>query len=352
MYGMSADNVVAIEAVLPDGTAVDITNSKNPDLFWAFRGGGGSTFGVVTSITVKAHPKTPTTIGWFNFTTSATVSNETFWNGVRKYFELMPAIADSKSQGYVYIFPIPGDQPGFLFQMYAMTSPNMTVSQWHKLMDPFFDELATIGIDVTPTTGYYDNYHDAWEVSFPRIVGGYSDVQTATGSRLIPRSNWANKNLLNTTFETIKDIGMTGHGLVVYTQNNPLLPGVSNAINPAYRPSLLFLITSALFTSNSTAAEMNAAYDDITNVVIPKLKAISPGSGTYMNEADSREPDFQQSFWGSKYDRLLKIKQHVDPHGVLYAPSAVGSEFWVVKNGNGLPDVQTGRLCKKGRASA
>ena len=82
---------------------------------------------------------------------------------------------------------------------------------------------------------------------------------------------------------------------------------MDKAINPAYHKSLLFLITATGFTPTSTMDEINAAFNDITQVVLPKLKAISQGSGMYMNEASSREPDFQQSFGGSHHPRLLKI---------------------------------------------
>lgn len=55
-YGMGADNLRQVEIVTPDG-AVKIANEcQNPDLFFAVRGGGGGTFGVVTNITYRALP--------------------------------------------------------------------------------------------------------------------------------------------------------------------------------------------------------------------------------------------------------------------------------------------------------
>ncbi|KAF9004392.1 hypothetical protein BDQ17DRAFT_1198223, partial [Cyathus striatus] len=52
---------------------------------------------------------------------------------------------------------------------------------------------------------------------------------------------------------------------------------------------------------------------------------VSPGAGSYLNEADVNEPNWQDLFWGTKYDRLCEIKQKVDPWGLFYAPIAVGS---------------------------
>jgi hypothetical protein len=62
-------------------------------------------------------------------------------------------------------------------------------------------------------------------------------------------------------------------------------------------------------------------------------------------ESDILEPNFQQSFYGSFYDRLLSIKKTVYPKDVFFAQMAVGSENWQVVAANGLPS-GNGRLCR------
>ena len=57
------------------------------------------------------------------------------------------------------------------------------------------------------------------------------------------------------------------------------------------------------------------------------LRALVPASGAYLNENDWAEPDWQASFFGSAYGRLLRIKRAVDPTGVFTCHQCVGSEL-------------------------
>ena len=54
-YGTAAAGLLEVEVVTADGQIRVANPYINPDLFWALKGGGGGTFGVVTKLTVKTH---------------------------------------------------------------------------------------------------------------------------------------------------------------------------------------------------------------------------------------------------------------------------------------------------------
>ncbi|MGV9712058.1 FAD-binding protein [Gordonia sp. NPDC003424] len=55
-YGLASDAVRSFDVVTPDGTPVHASATSHPDIFWALRGGGAGSIGVVTDMEIDLFP--------------------------------------------------------------------------------------------------------------------------------------------------------------------------------------------------------------------------------------------------------------------------------------------------------
>lgn len=340
---MAADQVLSMEVVLPNGRFVSVDENNNPDLFFALRGGGGSTWGIVTSLVIRAYPKTPVSTLSYSFAVSDDISTEVFWDGVNTVFSKFPEYADAGMYSYFSVACL----PTCTFSMAPQWANDLVTTGLQNLSAPLFDELSSLGIIVTDAvytdfTGVLGAINGTWAASTE--TGGVWNFNT--GSRLFPRSNWENSTLLAAQNAAIRSSVEAAGMMLGYNMKAATNPTVNqtNAVNPAWRETLLHGLLGATWSQEATPAEIAAANKNLV-ANMQSWRDASPNAGAYLNEADINEPNWQQAFYGSNYDYLYELKQKYDPWGVMWAPTAVGSEDWNMTGQIAYYPTQNGKLC-------
>ncbi|KAF2193092.1 FAD binding domain-containing protein [Zopfia rhizophila CBS 207.26] len=367
-YGLAADHVLRIQTVTASGEFVTVDAEENPDLFWAFRGGGGGTFGVITSVVVLAFKQTPVATGGIRFSTvvdptiqnSIAVSVDTFWKGVKEYWAYCVAICDAGGLGYNFIrHTLDGksNATGLTFTT-NISLPNHTIPQYRTFIAPLIQNLQAVGIPIAlPSTQRYNNYYLKDEPPSLKTIGD-TVGNTRIASRFFTRANHASPSKINEMNEVLRDFveggGYTFHG-INYGPTLERAGRPDNAIHPAYRETIMHAEgydSSAWWDGKAPVKSVANQTRDHQRLqrYMQKWRDITPGSGSYINEGDAQEPDWKDSFYGSNYPRLLRIKKRWDPWGIFYAVSGVGSDEWEVRgsSGGGRKGVltQDGRLCR------
>lgn len=240
LYGMGADQVLSAQVVTADGKFITASADENPDLFWALRGGGGGTWGVVTSMTVKAYKDMPVTASYFTFATSENVNKETFFQALRSYFDHFPTFADSGIYSYYRITPKPNENYEFIMQPFF--APGKTVEETTALLDPWLTHLHDLGISIKPRTTTYPSFLDAFNAEFvlePVMIPGVSQ-----GSRLVPRKTFSDPTQLDKVFAAIRQGLEHGRPILAYNMAPDLerAGNPDNAVNPAWREPLAHII--------------------------------------------------------------------------------------------------------------
>ncbi|KAI1385796.1 FAD-binding domain-containing protein [Hypoxylon trugodes] len=353
-YGLGADQVLSLGVVTAAGRYVTADPYTNSDLFFALRGGGGGTYGVVTSAIFKAYPPVNMTPSALNLMLSpqpppnttmpipGLITNaEKFWQGVGAYYRFAAKVLDAGGYGFSYIYPMPNNS-----YMFTTTSqfPAFTQAEVFEFMKPLYTDLNRIGINVTnPAILFTMPY------GLPGRGSGSPPSNTRYRSRLLPRENWEDDDLWNQTMKAIRTATEAGfennfyfHGtLASPTAEAAGWPGSQSAVNPAWRNNRMHAMLMDQTPLQSTDRDtLMQGYMDL-------LRGVSPNAGSYMNEGDPGEPNWQQAFYGSHYPRLLRIKRSRDPWGLFWAPTTVGSEGWAVRPADGVyAGSQNGRLCR------
>lgn len=161
------------------------TNShQHPDLYWALRGGGGGTYGIVTSVTYRTHPSLPLTGAFFS---ASSTNNATIKKLFTEFIRVQPDISDAGFGGYATA------SANFLQWYYI--APNVSQTQANQTLDPFFTfshNLVSEGLNVTTAfTAPFDSFY-SWYNQLDLASTDQIGLNIEFASRLIPRESVEN----------------------------------------------------------------------------------------------------------------------------------------------------------------
>ena len=175
--GTGVDNILQFTIVLADGSLVTTNAYQHPDLFWALRGGGGGTYGVVTSVSYKTYPTFPLTV----VTLSADFTSPDIAQNVStEWIRLHPMISDKGWGAYVTF--------SNSFFNISLIATNASLADTNATFLPFvhYIDEATGGLvqlTTTPINSFYELYLNSFA-----DTDGAGGNQVELASRLLPRS--------------------------------------------------------------------------------------------------------------------------------------------------------------------
>lgn len=357
-YGTGAGGVIEAEIVTADGQVRIANAAVNPELYWALKGGGGGTFGVVTRLTLMTHalPKffgganveiTARSDAAYRRLIAATMTHyrEVLFNP--HWGEQITFRADRRMsvnmvfQGLTQAEATAAWKP-FLDRLraapedYAVGAPIIIALPAQRMWDPTLLKSAPglIRMDdrsgAAPGAFYWSG--DAGQVG--QVLHGYqsvwlsqrwlaADQQTALVEALYAAAmGWGVSLHFN---KGLAGANEAGRALAQDTAMNPAvldafaLAIIGGAGPPAY-PGVLGHEPDVA-KGRSDARAIAAAF--------APLRTLAGAPAAYLSEADYFQPDWQAAFWGSaNYARLAAVKATYDPDGLFYVHHSVGSETW------------------------
>ncbi|KAG0027070.1 hypothetical protein BGZ81_005902 [Podila clonocystis] len=333
LHGLCVDNVLQYKVVTANGK-VQVANAyQNKDLFWALRGGGGSTFGVVVEAIYKTHPAMKSINFAFYFISFN--ETETRRKVINNFLSHQITFSDAGWSGYNYILK------NFMAVIYYM--PNTDIQTANSSFAPFLDYLGTLGnVAIKGSIRNYASFWDCFTGAAEPVPEQLSNATNAgsnslLGSRLIPRVNFETSEGVNKLTDALLDIqtdlehyGNERGAFITHLVAGGLVRNgtiAETSVLPAWRKALMHIVAMGYWEDGTPIAVQNVIARKLT-AATQRLRDLTPGSGAYMNEADPNEPNWQDAFFGSNYPRLKSIKNQVDPHGLFACRKCVGSEDW------------------------
>ncbi|KAI3334730.1 hypothetical protein F4824DRAFT_501713 [Ustulina deusta] len=214
---------------------------------------------------------------------------------------------------------------------------NKTEAQLKEMLTPFRAGLDKIGTTYNFSTDHCDTHYDFFKAYNGPLPYGKFPLIVRFNSRIIGRDIVSTSDGISKLTDALQFVVEdTAYGaawnFVCQAMNVKKVQHADNAVGPHWH-----------WDWELPRSQMLARKAHLANTLAPAMIAATPGSGAYLNEADPLlyplgSTEWKGAFYGSNYDRLLKIKKQVDPHSIFYARTAVGSEGWV--------EYDDGRFCR------
>ncbi|RFU74754.1 isoamyl alcohol oxidase [Trichoderma arundinaceum] len=326
-FGLGVDNAVQMKVVLPNGTFVTANRCQNQDIFFALRGGGGGTFGVVTETTAALHKDQEFTYVFLQMVIPA---------DPREMNRILVANAQRWSdEGWGGLYGVSGITVNSTGRFLGFNA-NLNVEQARASLKPVTDYFASF--TSSNATILFKTLPSQWAAQNDPVLLAFlspeAGVSLTRASRLVPRKNFDGEEAQ----KKIVDVLMAnsfGWAAVIASPTNYTLPesdkpgGPGEAsITPAWRDSLWHLTYRVSWNPADPVATSPEALTKTFKAMseqMDPMRAITPDGGAYQNEADVYEPDPIGSFWGAQnYARLLSIKTRLDPNNLLSCWNCIG----------------------------
>ena len=352
-FGLAASWLLEAEVVTADGEVRMANAFSEPELFWALKGGGGSTFGVITRLTLQTHDL-PDHFGNARGKLIAK-SDDAFKRLISRFFTYYKADILNPNWGDHFHFG-----PENAFEL-AMVSQGLSEEEAHDIWAPFFDWIANapddyaivqpFETDIMPAQKWWDFATSPQLKRDPRPNAlphhGWSICDQGEVARFYYNydSMWLPGKLLDADQRETFDKALfaaTRHQMVRF-QTSKGFAGSPEWAREAARDSAINPLAIDAFTLVVVAGGEGAAYPGMDykpdldkaktaasamDRCIAELRSIAPNSGSYVWETSFFLDNWQEEFWGTNYPRLRAIKQKYDPGGLFFIHHGVGSEEW------------------------
>lgn len=358
-YGTAAASLLEAEIVTADGVARTANACTNPDLFWALKGGGGGTFGVVTLLTLRTH-ELPALFGAVSMTINAQ-SDAAFRQLLGRFVSFYGENLFNAHWGEIATLRRGNRlEVRMVFQGFGQEQANAIWApfvRWIAASPKNFTFTRAPRIVSAPARHWWDRaFLDAHApgvlLADDRPGASADNVFWAgnlseTGHFLFGfESTWLPASLLQADYEErlVDALFAASRHYSVELHFQKGLAGareeaISSARETPTNPAVLDAFALAIVAGEGPPAypglhghepDVDAARRNVGEIAraMNELKKVAPDSSSYVAESSYFTADWQKSYWGPHYSRLFSIKKKYDPTGLFFARHGVGSEEW------------------------